>query len=100
MPTGNSATERPDCKCHGVPMLKTGFGPNGRRRWRCEVIYNARRRELYATDPDRRERLRLMRQRRYEGLSGLEYNRMLLRHRRTKALKRIAKREAMTYRAL
>lgn len=55
-------------------MQKWGIR-NGTQRWRCGVHNN--------------ERMRV----RYEALSGIEYNRLLLQRRRTKALARIRARE-------
>jgi hypothetical protein len=61
--------------------------------WLDPERYRSRQRERYANDPEYRER-KLERNREwYWNLSGFEYNRLLLRLRRNKGLKRIEQRE-------
>jgi hypothetical protein len=70
-------SERPECACHGEVMLwnkDTRYAVEG--YWKCRVRH--------------RERM----QKRYDALTGLEYNALLLRHRRAKAMTRRAKRVA------
>lgn len=76
MATG-PGTPKPDCDCHGEPMLwhkDRKMIPGG--WWQCRVTEQARNR------------------RRYAEASGLAYNRLLLMHRRNKAMDRRRKREA------
>ena len=76
-PTGTSAPEPRDCLCHGVDMI---FQPDSRYRiggfYRCRVKSREKNKRIY------------------ENLSGFEYNKLLLRHRRAKALSRWREREA------
>jgi hypothetical protein len=66
---------KPDCECHGEPMYwNTDARYTAGGYWRCPVRAKAKERDRYAN------------------MSGVAYNRMLLRHRRNKALKRIARR--------
>lgn len=69
-------TDKPLCECHGVP---SSWNKDGRYLaggyWRCAVTHRENMRRLY------------------DRLSGFEYNRMLLRHRHTKALARMKQRK-------
>lgn len=67
--------ERPRCRCHDEPMLKNGHNPNGPQKWWCAT----KRRRYKAAQ--------------YDALSGVAYNRLLLRHRRVKALARMKQRQ-------
>lgn len=59
-------------------------------------LHPARRRERYATDEAFSERHREHVRERYYALSGTEYNRLLLRQRRDKALRRMRQRNERT----
>ena len=67
----------PECECHGVEMLwnRAPHYNNG-GFWKCRVKHREKARAAY------------------EQMSSLEYNRILLRHRRSKALERRREREA------
>ena len=63
----------PDCSCHGEPMTqwRDRTKREGYKSWRCKQQHADAERERYAA------------------LSGVGYNRLLLLHRRQKALKRM-----------
>src|SRR6266508_1587417 len=81
---------RPLCDCHQEPMSRWGT-PNGKQRWVCSVWNRERHRRNYATPHSHDKHVESDR-RRYENLTGLEYARLRLRHRRTKALIRMEQR--------
>ena len=69
-------SQAPECACHGESMYwnaNTRYLAGG--YWRCRAKHREGER------------------RRYAAKSGLDYNRLLLQHRRTKALARRRKRE-------
>ena len=107
---------RPNCSCHGEPQLKDGHGG-----WTCAVNrravrrahreahldeYLAREKAYRAAHREQtqarwrryyeanREAIIARATERYWAMSGVERNRELLRIRRSKALKRMAQREA------
>lgn len=80
--------ERPLCRCHGEPMSSDGTR-NGKRQWRCAVRAREYQRERYWGNPEFRERVLARMREYYWNLSGYEYNRKLLRARRSKALARM-----------
>ena len=63
--------DRPLCACHQEPMHRNGGG-----KWRCGVRNNERLRNLY------------------DALTGPEFNYLLLKRRRVKALRRMRERKA------
>ena len=80
--------ERPLCKCHGEPMVKNGAA-TGRQTWRCA---EGRRRAWASHYARNGEKERERGRKNYDELTGLQYNHLLLRRRRVKALARIAER--------
>lgn len=92
----SAISERPFCECHGEPMQKDRHRANGTQKYACAVRARARQRKYLrarrANDPVWREQERARKREEYYNLSGYEYNRLLLKGRRHKALARMRKR--------
>lgn len=72
------ATGTPDCSCHGEPMYWNRHSRPSGGWWSCAV--------------QQRDRVKA----RYEAMDGVSYNRLLLQHRRAKAVRRQRNREVLS----
>jgi hypothetical protein len=97
--------ERLTARCGHVPpqgldrgepcCLRPGHAGTHRSAKKVER-YLAQRRERFATDAECRARIRAQNMDRYRSLTGYEYNKLLLRHRRNQAIIRRRARHTTT----